>query len=180
MRLKARSSRLTFAFFCRLQSTSSEFWLALSSAACVWTALSSGVVLDVASTGSAVDPKVRQLRTARARSTPQAHKQSHRRSSTIPRTPRWSCCGVLMGSTCAEQARCAEVKVRTLSPIPPQRIAACRLTLRRTSWRLPASSIQLVRCRLSRPHQVSCSATTSSQQTHTQHAGRRPSRSGGI
>ena len=70
-------------------------------------------------------------------------KPSNHRGSTIPRTPRWSCRGVLMGSTCAEQAQCAEVKVRTLSPIPPQCIAACRLTLRRTSWRLPASSISI-------------------------------------
>ena len=52
----------------------------------------------------------------------------------------------------------------------------------------PASSIQhqhsscpSVRCRLSRPHQVSCPLQTpSSQQIHTQHAGRWPSRPRGI
>ena len=209
MRLKARSSRLTFAFSCRLQATSSEFQLALSSAACVWAVPSSSRALKVAATDTAVEPKVQQLHPTRARCMPPAHerpqerqqpssvtrttriqlpatsaacaytariasrsqspgasspallagaggaqvvaqhaakaclKQSNYRSSTIPRTPRWSCCGVLMGSTCAEQAQCAEVKVRTLSPIPPQCIAACRLTLRRTSWRLPASSISI-------------------------------------
>ena len=50
---------------------------------------------------------------------------------------------------------------------PPQCIAARHSTLHRTSWRHPASSIQhrhsscpSVRCRLSRPHQVSCPLQT--------------------
>jgi hypothetical protein len=83
--------------------------------------------------------------------------QSHRRSSTIPRiTPHWSGCGVLMGSTCAEQAQCAEVKVSTLVPNSP---AVHHSTSPDTSQQLAAATsirIDLVRCRLSRPHQVSC------------------------
>jgi hypothetical protein len=75
MRLKARSSRLTFAFSCRLQATSSEFQLALSSAACVWAVSSSSRVFKVAATDPAVEPKVQQQHPTRARSTPPAHKQ---------------------------------------------------------------------------------------------------------
>jgi hypothetical protein len=69
-----------------------------------------------------------------------------------------------------------------------QRVLATRHQLtndsRNGSQHHPASSIQhrhsscpSVRCRLSRPHQVSCPLQTpSSQQIHTQHTGRWPSR----
>ena len=69
MRLKARSSRLTFAFSCRLQATSSEFQLALSSAACVWAVPSSSRAFKVAATDTAVE-----LHPTRSRCTPPAHK----------------------------------------------------------------------------------------------------------
>jgi len=90
MRLKARSSHLTFAFSCRLQATSSESRLALLSAACVLTAPSSSRVLEVAATGTAGDSKVRQLRPARARNTPPAHKQQQEGlpTTSVSRTTR--------------------------------------------------------------------------------------------
>ncbi len=90
MRLKARSSRLTFAFSRRLQSTSPEFRLALSSAACVWATTSSSRVLEVAATGTASDPKVRHAHPARARNTPPAHElqQEWQPTSSVSRTTR--------------------------------------------------------------------------------------------
>ena len=90
MRLKARSSRLTFAFSCRLQTTSSEFQLALSSAACVWAVPSSSRALKVAATDTAVEPKVQRLHPARSRCTPPAHKQLQEwpQTSSEPRTTR--------------------------------------------------------------------------------------------
>ena len=106
--------------------------------------------------------------------------QSHRRSSTIPRiTPHWSACGVLMGSTYAEQAQCAEVKVSTLVPNSP---AVHHSTSPDTSQPLAAAtSIQhqhsscSVQALAPAPGELH-SATPSSQQTHTQHAGRWPLR----
>jgi hypothetical protein len=69
---------------------------------------------------------------------------------------------------------------RPCPQFPPQCIAARHLTLHRTSWRHPASSIQhqqsscpSVRCRLSRPHQVSYPRQTSLI-TADSHTARRP------
>jgi len=86
MRLKARSSRLTFAFSCRLQATSSAFKLALPSAACIRATLSISRALKVAMTSPAVGPKVRQPHPSLARSAPPAHEQLQepRLSSSAP------------------------------------------------------------------------------------------------
>ena len=124
MRLKARSSRLTFAFSRRLQSTSSEFRLALSSAACVWAATSSSRVLKVAATGTASDPKVRQLHPARARNTPPAHErqQEWQPTSSVSRTTRVQ----LPATSAAGGAHTARATSRSQPPGTKLPRLACR------------------------------------------------------